>query len=274
MKFSVITSVYKNDNPEFVARAIDSITVEQTLKPDEVVLVVDGPVNNDLDTLIKKYESDPLFRVIRFSENKGLGNALKTGVQEARNAILARMDSDDVSAPDRFEKQIRYLEMHPDCDVVGGQMSEFIGDESNIIGIREVTLEPDAINLNLKKRCPLNHVTVMMRKDKVLEAGNYQDWHYNEDYFLWIRMFLHNARFANLADTLVNVRVGKEMYKRRGGWRYFKSEALLQKYMLQNGIIAFPRYTYNTAIRFAVQVALPNNVRGFIFKKIARKHYK
>jgi len=127
------------------------------------------------------------------------------------------MDSDDVSAPNRKAKQMAYMEQHPDCDVVGGQISEFIGEEDNVVGKRIVPCESTAVMAYLKSRCPLNHVSVMMRKKSVLKVGNYIDWHFNEDYYLWIRMAEAGCRFANLPDILVNVRVEKDMYARRGG---------------------------------------------------------
>ncbi len=272
-KFSVVTSVYKNDNPKHVERALDSITSMQTVFPNEVVLVVDGPVPSLLESLIKLRESDSkgLYRVIWLKENGGLGNALRIGVKEAKNDIIVRMDSDDVAAPDRFKKQVEYLKNHPDCDVVGGQMTEFIGEENNIVGSRIVPLTNVAIYSMLKNRCPLNHVTVAMRRSKVLEVGNYIDWHYNEDYYLWIRMAEAGCNFANLPDILVNVRVGKDMYARRGGWKYFKSEKGLQDYMLKKKMISLPRYAFNVAVRFGVQVAMPNSVRAFVFQKLFRK---
>lgn len=114
-------------------------------------------------------------------------------------------------------------------------------------------------------------MTVMLSRAKVIEAGGYIDWFCNEDYYLWIRLALANNQFANLTDILVNVRVGKEMYQRRGGWRYFKSETKLQGYMLQHNVISLPRYLYNVAGRFVIQVAIPNRLRGFIFQKLFRK---
>lgn len=111
-----------------------------------------------------------------------------------------------------------------------------------------------------------------MRRSKVLEVGNYIDWHYNEDYYLWIRMAEAGCNFANLPDTLVNVRVGKDMYARRGGWKYYKSEKGLQDYMLKNKMISLPRYTFNVAVRFGVQVAIPNSLRAFVFQKLFRKN--
>lgn len=269
--FSVIISIYRNDCPDYVARAVESITTYQTRHPSEIVMIVDGPIPLELDNLVKNYELNPMFKVIRLSANKGLGNALRIGVEKAGYDLVARMDSDDVSAPDRFEKQIAYMVAHPDCDVVGGQMSEFIDSEDNIVGNRPVPYEDKDIKQFLKSRCPLNHVTVMMRKNAVLGVGNYIDWHYNEDYYLWIRMTLSGCCFANLPDTLVNVRVGKEMYQRRGGRKYFKSEKDLQDYMHRHKMISFPRYCYNTMIRYIVQVAMPNKLRGLIFQKFARK---
>lgn len=241
MQFSVVMSVYRNDNPTYVKIALDSITSLQIRKPDEVVLVVDGPVSDDLRLLIEnRAEFDPdLYNVIWLPENKGLGNALRMGVDAARNEIIARMDSDDISVADRFENQIAYMEAHPECDIVGGQITEFIDQESNIVGKRTVPCESAEIYDYMKKRCPYNHMTVMMKKTAVLDAGNYLDWHYNEDYYLWIRMALKHAMFANLPDTLVNVRVGNDMYARRGGWKYFISEKKLQDYMLNNKMISW-----------------------------------
>lgn len=271
--FSVVMSVYRNDKPPFVQRAIESIYNLQTLKPNEIVVVVDGPIPDDLKTTIKMFKQNApdVFNIIWLPENKGLGNALRVGCETAKNEIIARMDSDDVSVPDRFEKQISFLEQNPDCDIVGGQMTEFIDSEDNIVGERNVPCDENGIKHYLRSRCPLNHVTVMMRKKAVMSVGNYLDWHFNEDYYLWIRMAIAGCKFANLPDTLVNVRVGKEMYQRRGGWRYFKSEKGLQDYMLKNRIISLPRYIYNVAGRFAIQVAIPTGLRGFIFQKLFRK---
>lgn len=143
MRFSVVISVYHNDKPKFVTRALDSITKEQSIKPDEVVLVVDGPIPQKLRKLIINIsQSTPgLYNIIWLPENKGLGNALRVGVDNAKYDVVARMDSDDVAVPSRFEKQINYLNSHPYCDVVGGQITEFIGEESNIIGKRTVVCD-------------------------------------------------------------------------------------------------------------------------------------
>ena len=269
--FSVAMSVYKNDNPTFFERALQSITVEQTIMPNEIVLVVDGPVPKEIDNVISTFESKyTFFNVIRLPNNGGLGNALKIAVEKSKNQLVARMDSDDVSLPDRFEQQLRYFCEEPILDVVGGDITEFIDKEDNIVGKRVVPKSNSEIRNYMKYRCAMNHVSVMYKKDAILDVGGYKDWFWNEDYFLWIRMWLNNAVFANTGTTLVNVRVGDEMYQRRGGRRYFNSEKALQDYMLSNGMISKNIYYRNVVKRAIVQLMLPNNIRGLVFRKLAR----
>lgn len=269
---SVLMSVYKNDNAEDFRTAVESISLKQTLPPDEVLIVIDGPVTNKLSETIHKLEEEiPYIRTHWFPKNNGLGNAMNIGVNLCSYDIIARMDADDISVSDRFEQQIGFLKDNPEISIVGGQISEFIYDTENVVGKRQVPCQDNELSQYIKTRCPFNHMTVMFRKSDVLNVGNYQDWHYNEDYYLWIRMAEAGYKFANLPDTLVNVRVGKDMYARRGGWKYFKSEKGLQDYMLKKKMISFPRYLFNVAVRFGVQVAMPNSVRGFVFQKLFRK---
>lgn len=215
-------------------------------------------------------EEIPYIRPIRLLENKGLGNALYEGLQACSFEIVMRMDSDDISVPDRFEKQIRYMETHSDISVLGGQISEFINTEDNVVGRRVVPETSEEIAHVIKRRCPFNHMSVAFLRSKVMNSGNYQDWFWNEDYWLWIRMFQTGCKFANLPDILVNVRVGKDMYARRGGMRYFKSEMRLQKYMFDNRIINNRIFLVNVLVRFIVQLLLPNKIRGCFFQKFAR----
>ena len=270
-KFSVCMSVYHGDNAVFFREALESIFT-QTRKPDEVVLVVDGPVTNEIDGVIEEYShKDTPLVVIRLEKNSGHAIARQTGLDAARYEYTAIMDSDDIAVADRFEKQMAYIEATPEMDALGGQIDEFIGEPSNVVGTRIVPLTDAEIKDYLKSRCPMNLVTVMLKKAAVQKAGGYIDWYCEEDYYLWVRMTEQGMIFANLPDNLVNVRVGEEMYQRRGGMRYFKSEAKLQRYMLSHGIISFPKYCYNVAIRLAVQVLMPNSVRGWVFKTFARK---
>ena len=272
-KFSVCTSIYKNDDSDYLKASLDSMLVNQNVLPSEIVLVQDGPVSLELmdtvDKYVKRYPD--VMHVIKLENNRGLGNALRLGTEAARFNIVARMDSDDICMPDRFEKQLAYLETHPDCDIVGGQMTEFIGEPNNIVGRRKVPLANDDIYKYMRSRCALNHVTVMFRKEAVLKAGNYQDWFWNEDYYLWVRMMLNHCVFANIPDVTVNVRSGADQYARRGGKKYFKSEKGIQRLMLNNNLISLPRYFFNILVRWTVQVAMPNWVRGLVFQKLFRK---
>lgn len=270
--FSVAISVYKSDNPAFFDRALNSITENQTITPNEIVLVVDGPVSDSLNEVISKYENKyGIFKIIRLEKNGGLGNALKIAVENATFELIARMDSDDVSLPTRFEEQLRYFQLNPEIDIVGGNITEFIGEENNIIGQRLVPVSNEAIREYMKERCAMNHVSVMYKKTAVQNAGGYQDWFWNEDYYLWIRMWLNGAIFANTGSVLVNVRVGEEMYQRRGGSKYFESEKGLQDYMLNHGMITHLTYIKNITKRLIIQKLLPNKIRGWVFRTFARK---
>ncbi len=268
-KFSVSICVYGGDNAHHFDLAMQSI-FNQTLKPDEVVLVVDGPIGEDINSVILKYQNDSL-KIIRLEKNVGHGDARRIGLENCTYDLVALMDADDICTEDRFKKQIDVFSKNPELSIVGGQITEFIEDTSNIVGQRIVPLEDNAIKEYMKKRCPMNQVTVMFKKSDVLSVGGYIDWYCEEDYYLWIRMALSNLKFANVRDILVNVRVGNEMYQRRGGLKYFKSEAKLQKFMLDNKIIGFSRYFVNTSERLILQVLMPNKLRGLIFKIFARE---
>lgn len=269
-KFSVSMCVYGKDNPEWFRTAVDSI-LNQTRKPDEVVLVVDGPVPQVLDVVINHFEQNSIFKVIRLPENKGHGEARRVGLNNCSNELVALMDADDISAEDRFEKQLVLFESDPELTIVGGNITEFVGTPDNIVEARVVKSDDVSIKEDMKKRCPMNQMTVMFRKSFVESAGGYLDWYCDEDYYLWIRLLKAEAKFANLPDYLVNVRIGKEMYQRRGGTKYFLSEAKLQKFMLDNKIIGLGRFVVNVGERLVVQVLLPNKLRSWVFKKFARK---
>lgn len=269
--FSVCMSVYYGDNAAFFKDAICSL-YSQTRLPDEIILVVDGPVGVEINQVIAGFESSHNnFKVIRLQKNSGHAIARQTGLAAAQYEYIAIMDSDDIAVPDRFEKQMAFVGAHPDVDALGGQIDEFIGEPSNVVGSRIVPQTDKEIKIYLKSRCPMNLVTVMLKKSAVEKVGSYIDWYCEEDYYLWVRMVEAGMIFANLPDTLVNVRVGEEMYQRRGGIKYFKSEAKLQKYMWNNGIISFPKYSYNILLRLILQVLMPNSIRGWVFRKFARK---
>lgn len=280
VKFSVSMCVYGGDDPTRFDIAMESI-VEQTLRPAEIILVVDGPVPAETDAVIEKNrriskECGIRFCVYRFRRNKGHGTARRLSFDKCTHDHIALMDADDISVPDRFEKQIGYLKAHPDISVLGGQITEFIDqrdgrDTSRKAGCRIVPETDAAVSAYMKKRCPMNQVTVMFSKDAVRKVGGYIDWYCEEDYYLWIRLALAGYRFANLNTNLVNVRVGEEMYQRRGGIRYFKSEEKLQRFMYSRRMISLSRYMINVGERLIIQVLMPNRIRGWVFRKLARQ---
>ena len=271
MKFSVCMSVYKNDNTTDFADAVLSI-YNQTCRPDEIILVIDGPVPTImLDTISALNKKIDIIRVIHLEQNMGHAIARQTGLDAARNELCAIMDADDISVPNRFEKQLKAFEEHPEVSVVGGLIHEFIYQPDNVVGTRIVPEHDAEIKDYLKRRCPMNLVTVMLKKSDVMKVGGYLDWYCEEDYYLWIRLTLGGYKFYNLQENLVNVRVGKEMYQRRGGMKYFKSEARLQKYMLNKDIINWGGYLSNVTKRMIVQVLLPNKIRGWVFRTFARE---
>lgn len=269
--FSVCMSVYFNDKPADFRTAVESVCC-QTVPPSEIILVVDGPIPGVLDHEICLLADEiEMLKVIRLEKNQGHAVARQTGLKAASNELVAVMDSDDIALSTRFEKQLEVFRKHPEVSVVGGLIHEFVDELSNVVGVRMVPQNDREIKSYMRSRCPMNMVTVMLRKTDVQKAGGYLDWYCEEDYYLWVRLALKGCCFHNIQENLVHVRVGKEMYARRGGWRYFKSETTLQKYMWRHHLISFPRFAYNVAGRFAVEVIMPDKLRGLIFRKLLRR---
>ncbi len=208
------------------------------------------------------------FKVVYLPENQGHGNARRKSLEECTNELVALMDSDDISFNNRFEKQLSIFVDTDNVDIVGGQITEFIGEPENITGKRVVPESDTDIKKFMKKRCPMNQVSVMFKKSFYDKVGGYIDWFCEEDYYLWLRMAEAGGVFANVPETLVNVRIGNAMSARRGGLKYFFSEARIQKYMYSKRIISLPRFVYNVALRFGGEVLLPNQVRTYLFKKL------
>ncbi|MCM1458709.1 MAG: glycosyltransferase [Bacteroides sp.] len=270
-KYSVLMSLYMKEKPEYLKESVLSMVV-QTYKPDEIVIVKDGPLTTELETVLTEIDEEypNLLHIVGYKTNRGLGFALNYGLKFCKNELVARMDTDDISMPDRCEKQIKYIKKHAKTDIVGGDIAEFIEDINSPIAKRLVPITNTKIKKYMKTRCPFNHVTVMFKKSAVIKAGGYRDCFWNEDYYLWIRMYECGCRFGNIGNILVNVRVGEDMYRRRGGWKYFKSEMMLQHYMLQRKIIDIGTFLLNSTKRFIVQVILPTKIRGWFFRMFAR----
>ena len=275
MKFSVAICVYDKDNVQYFKEALESI-VNQSLLPNQIVLVVDGSINDDLRNIIDdftiKCQSIFIdFDITYLKENKGHGEARKISIEKSIYELVALMDADDICRYDRFQKQIDAFKKDTNLSIVGGQIMEINHITKKEISKRIVPNHDKDIKEYIKSRCPFNQMTVMLKKDDVIKVGNYVDFYHNEDYYLWIRMYLEGYNFYNLPDILVDVRINEEFYGRRGGLKYFLSEFKLQRIMYKNGIISLYQFIFNSTVRFVLQVVLTDNIRGFIFKKLARK---
>lgn len=271
MKFSVLMSVYKNESISNFINSMDSM-LNQTVLPDEIILMRDGPIPEKLQSIVDNYvKNNRIISYYPMKENKGLGWALNIGVKKAKYDYIARMDTDDIALPDRFEKQIKFMEENPEISVCGGQIFEFINNIDNKVGKREVPFDNNGICKFMKKRNAFNHMTVMFKKQDVLDAGNYVEMHLVEDYYLWCRMMIKGYKFANMPDVLVYAQTSEEMYQRRGGYKYFKSWKKIEQFKLKNKITGLKDYYSTLIMRFTVQVLMPNKVRGFVLKNFSRK---
>ena len=269
-KYSVLMSVYCKETARNLETAVKSM-LEQTVSPDELVLVCDGLLTDELNSVIHKLDekSPDTLKVVRLSENIGLGRALQTGLKYASNELVARMDSDDISCPDRCEKQLLFMQKHPDISILGGTIAEFDDDPEKITAVRSAPESQEAILAFSRSRNPFNHVTVMYRKKDVLEAGGYLHMPYLEDYYLWIRMLMHGSRGHNLKDVLVNVRIGNGMTARRSGLHYARAQKKLFSYMLQNRYISRAEYMKAVITRTAVSL-FPDKIRQLVYRYCLR----
>lgn len=260
-------SVYYKDNPAWFREAVASVFA-QTCPPAEVVLTADGPLTEELEAVITTFKDK--LKVVRLEKNMGLGAALNEGLKHCTHDLVARMDSDDISLPDRFEKQLKAFQADKDLAVLGGAIREIDSESKEEVSFRRLPQSNTELKNFLKTRCPFNHVTVMFRREAVLECGGYIPLHLMEDYYLWVRMSTKGCRFANLADILVNVRTDKNLYSRRGGWKYFKSNKAIADKMLSLGLISLPVYLFNLSVRFCVQVLMPTPLRAAFYKRALR----
>ncbi|MFA7675043.1 MAG: glycosyltransferase [Endomicrobiia bacterium] len=265
--FSVLMPVYKKDNPLWLKEAIESI-INQTVKPSQIVLVIDGPIGKDLEEVISIF-IDKL-DIFRLKENSGLGIALKKGLEICKYPLVARMDSDDISVSNRFELQLNIFKENPELSITGGYVQEIDCNTKKNIAIRKVPLSNESIKQYIKFRSPFNHPSVMFKKNDILKVNSYQPFYFLEDYYLWIRMVSNNFQMANIEEILVKMRVNKNLYIRRGGYQYFKSNKMLCKEMLKLGILNYPFYLFNIIVRFMAQVLMTNKLRKLLYSFFLR----
>lgn len=269
--YSVLMSVYYKENSEYLKQAIESIQA-QTFPTDDFVLVCDGPLNQELDSVIKKKQQEMknILNVVRLKKNAGLGNALNKGIQQCKNELVARMDSDDISYPDRCEKQLMVFNTYPEISVCSGIVEEFATNPKVVESRRVPPETQEEIREFAKVRNPFNHPCVMYKKPDVEAVGSYKDFYLLEDYYLWVRMIMAGYQGYNLQEPLLHMRAGTDMYMRRGGLKYAKTQEKLFRFMKNNGLISKGQYIKNCVIRGESSLA-PNWLRKFVFEKVLRK---
>lgn len=268
--FSVLMAVYKKEQPLFFKEALRSV-FEQSLIPNEVVLVKDGPLTEELEQIIVDFSSkNEQLKVITLEKNQGLGEALRIGLNACSFDLVARMDSDDICKPYRFEKQIAFLKEHKEITIVGSWIEEFSDCKEEIEAIRELPQEDKQLKIFIKWRNPFNHMTVMFRKKDILAVGGYQPFYLLEDYYLWNRLANANYYFANIGESLLWARGGYTMLERRGGWKYVVSESKLLKFMYRSGRINIVEFGANLMMKSIIRL-IGKHLRHTIYTFFLRK---
>lgn len=274
MNFSVLMSVYAKEQPLYLRESLNSIFA-QTLLPTEVVLVEDGPLTEELNRVVDEFtKKHDIIKVIRLQYNQGLGKALSIGCENCSFDYIARMDSDDICFPNRFEKQIGFLEKHSDIDVLGSWTQEFTLNEKGEKRYNALKKFPVSVWENVKfalSRCPVEHPAVIIKKSSLIEAGGYKSFYLFEDYYLWARMFVKGFKFSNLPEPLLYFRMSIDSFRRRGGWKYAMSEARALRQFKEIGFLSMGEYIKNILIRFPIRI-MPNFIRENIYNRFLRRY--
>lgn len=271
MKFSVLISVYKTEVPEFLEKALNSIWIDQTLKPNEIICVIDGPIPESLMGVIETFKKSTgdKFKVFPLIRNLGLGEALAYGLDKCSYDLVARMDTDDISHQNRFETQINHFKSNPKLDVLGSYAIEFTTNPMVVDSIRKVPLDHQSISKEARFRNPMNHPSVMYRKTSVIGAGGPKKFVGFDDYYLWIRMIIKGSQFANISVPLISLRAGETLIKRRSGLNYIKNEWRFQNYLLHSDFIGYYYFIYNIFVRILPRL-LPKKMQWQLYNIFLR----
>ena len=260
-EYSVLMSVYKAEVSDNLSNSLCSM-LEQTLPPKQIVLVCDGPLTEQLDIIIDQFENQySVLHVVRLTENRGLGPALNEGLLHCRNEFIVRMDSDDISAPDRCRKQLDFMQEYS-LDLCSAAVIEFV-EEGKITGQRTLPTSHKELITFAYKRNPMNHPCVVFRKGMVKKAGGYHHMPCFEDYDLWVRMILEGAKLGNYPEPLLYMRAGRCLYRRRSGFQYCRCIIRFWRKMGRIGFCGQLRVWGNIAVRCAVSMLPSKGVQFF-----------
>jgi hypothetical protein len=266
---TLLMSVYARDSPALFRRALAS-SLDGPHRPDAAVLVVDGPVGAELEAVIAEVEKRSGVTVVRMPRNVGLAAALNAGLERVKTAWVLRADADDVNAMDRFARQARFANEHPDVSLFGGAIAEVDPTDGKVIAHRTVPIDHEEIRRRCATRNPFNHMTVAFRIEPVRAVGGYPLLHLREDYGLWARLLQQGVKTGNLPDVLVMATTGRDMYRRRGGWRYAAGEWALQRHLVGCGLKSWPAACVQGALRSQIFL-LPAALRGWIYERALRQ---
>jgi len=270
-KYSVLMSLYIKEKPDYLRLSIDSM-ITQSVMPDEIVIVKDGPLTTELEEVLREYQSKQpgLFHIVVSEQNIGLGLALNLGLKNCNNELVARMDTDDISLHERCEKQLQAFDADKDLAIVGTMVDEFYTNPKEIISSRIVPITHDEIYEFAKRRSAFNHPTVMYKKSKVLESGGYSDLRRNQDVDLFGRMLFVGCKATNLNKSLLLFRSNEALSKRRRSWENTKSYISTIRKFRKLGYSDFGDYMM-VSIAQTVMFICPLSVQNWLYKRFLRK---
>lgn len=272
LKYTVLMSVYYKEKPEYLSLSIESM-LNQTVKPDEFIIVKDAPLTTELDEVINNFVTayPKMFNIIVNETNLGLGPALAKGIENSKNELIARMDSDDYVVSTRCEKQLEKFREDPKLGMVGSYEAEFVDTVDNVISIHRVPSENDEIERFMHRRCSVLHPTVMYKKSAVLKSGNYQSVLLYEDYDLFARMVLeYHIKSYNIPEPLYYIRTSEDFFKRRGGIKYAKTVLKFKWGQYRKGYMSSMDFCIS-GLGQAFVCVLPNSLRKSFYMKFLRK---
>ena len=269
MNYSILQSVYRSDNADYLRLSIESM-LSQTLRSNDYVIVEDGPLPEELEAVVVFFEQSYLeVSVVRLEKNVGLGKALNAGLAECKNELVARMDSDDISVPERCERLVSCFQADPELDIVGSHVREFVRTPDNVVGERRVPIDDKSIHEYLRRRDPFNHPAVMFRKSKVLACGSYGDYRKNQDTDLWFKLMSHGCKGANVDDYLLLFRFDDGTYRKRKSWTNTKTLLDIRWKAFKDGQCSFWDFVFVAVAQTAIYL-MPTGLQRFIYKHILR----
>lgn len=268
--YSALTAVYAGDEPTQVSQAIRSV-LEQTVKPDEYLIIVDGPIPEPLRALLEDFrEQNASIRIEYLPENIGLGRVSALGVELCKHEFIMKMDADDISLPERAEKTLAVFEQNPELDIVSSNMAEFINDDpTQITSHRLLPSSQENLMKFAKKYNPMNHNAAIFRKSAILDVGNYQDFNRHEDYHLAIRLLMAGKKLETIQDSLLLYRISPESLKRKRSWDTVKTAMKFHRWKCEIGFTGRGTELYMDVVNL-VACAIPDRIFWWIWTRLRK----